>query len=108
MDTANANCLFQLAMLIATVWKVATPRGSSGPIYAGEAFLMTIFGVGGGFSVFTTALITQASGIGSTRLAELGRQGLLVAYAAFSAWFWLKGIDSLVRRLHSATIGSKR
>lgn len=85
-------------MLVATIYKIVNHEA-----HTGEAFLMTIFGVGGGFAVMTEALLQQSEegggesrGVSSSRLADTARLLLLFAYSILSVWFWFSGIKSLV------------
>jgi hypothetical protein len=69
LESANGNCIFQLAMLIATVNKIARMHNTN-PVYVVEAFIMTLFGVGGGLASLTAAFVTRSPSAGGSRLAE--------------------------------------
>jgi len=82
-------------MLAGTIVKIESASVEN-LIYSGEVFIMTIFGAGGGFASLTAALVEGNRGWGSSKLADTVRLCLLVAYSAFSVWFWFVGITSLV------------
>ncbi|KAI1126528.1 hypothetical protein F5Y10DRAFT_211549 [Nemania abortiva] len=91
IEAINANCIFQLAMLLGSLYKAATSESSTG-----EVFIVIILGVGGGLASLTAALAEGVRGtIGSSRLAALCRLCLLAAYSAFGIWFWFVGISTL-------------
>jgi hypothetical protein len=82
-------------MLIATVHKIAKANNNH-PVYVIEAFLMTIFGVGGGLASLTAAFVTRSPSARGSRLAEIARLFLLLIYSVYSTWFWFHGINVLV------------
>jgi len=98
LESANGNCIFQLAMLIATVNKIARMHNTN-PVYVVEAFIMTLFGVGGGLASLTAAFVTRSPSAGGSRLAEIARLFLLLIYSAYSTWFWFHGINVLPSQL---------
>ncbi|PTD04564.1 hypothetical protein FCULG_00000128 [Fusarium culmorum] len=93
LDSLIVNCILQLSLLIATIYKIA-----DGTANTGEVYLMKVFGAGGGFAftMETTIDDRHTSGFGSTLFGDILRSLLLLAYRILSLWFWYHGRNALV------------
>ena len=85
-------------MIIATVWKTAS-ADQENALYNVEAFIMTVFGIGGALAPLSASLSHNPRLHSESRLKEMGRFCLILAFNVYSIWFWYKGIHTLVSEI---------
>ncbi|KAK9781071.1 hypothetical protein SCAR479_04892 [Seiridium cardinale] len=87
-ETANAIGLFQFAFLIAFITTIAANLGDT---YDVVAYIMTVFGAGGGLTI--AAIYYNKGG---THLAAAFSYSLALGFSASALWLWSWGLNVLV------------
>lgn len=86
--------IFQLALLIALIWKTVYPANHQA-LFDIDAFLTTVYGVGGGLGVMSYTLAQNSERL-LNRAQDMCGNTIMVAFAMYACWFWFRGINELV------------
>ncbi len=84
-----------MAILVTLVWKTITSFDNSS-LYDIEAFIVIMFGLGGGLGVQIHVLVSSSRPRATNRFLDFVLTILMLGFASYGVWFWYAGVKSLV------------